>query len=109
MVALQEAEGLISSMTPGEKAQLLRWIARYFDGAFLGIETDPAVVGGEPCILRNRIPVWGLVQARKLGATEADLLNSFRGLRAEDLVNAWGYYRQYRDEIDQQIDENEAA
>jgi len=24
------------------------------------------------------------------------------------LVNAWGYYRLHRDEIDQQIDENEA-
>ena len=43
MIALQEAEGLISSMTPGEKAQLFRWIARDFDGAFPGIESDPAV------------------------------------------------------------------
>jgi len=105
---MQKAEGLISSMTPGEKAQLLRWIARDFDGTFPGIETDPAVAGGEPCILRTRIPVWVLVQARRLGATEADLLNSYPGLRAEDLVNAWGYYRLHRDEIDQQIDENEA-
>jgi len=106
---MQKAEGLISSMTPGEKAQLLRWIARDFDGAFPGIKTDPTVAGGEPCILRTRIPVWALVQARKLGATEADLLNSYPGLRAEDLVNAWGYYRLHRDEIDRQIDENEKA
>jgi uncharacterized protein (DUF433 family) len=106
---MQKAEGLVSSMTPGEKAQLLRWIARDFDGAFPGIETDPAVAGGEPCILRTRIPVWVLVQARKLGASEADLLNNYPGLRAEDLVNAWGYYRLHRDEIDQQMDENEAA
>jgi hypothetical protein len=41
MTTLQEVEGLISSMTPGEKAQLLRWIKRDFDGAFTGIETDP--------------------------------------------------------------------
>jgi len=109
MVALQEAEGLISSMTPGEKAQLLRWITRDFDGAFPGIETDPEVAGGEPCILRTRIPVWVLVRARQLGASEAELLNNYPGLRAEDLVNAWGYYRLHRDEIDQQIDENEAA
>ncbi len=40
-------------MTPGEKAQLLRWIARDFDGAFPGIESDPEVAGGEPCILLN--------------------------------------------------------
>ena len=106
---MQKAEGLISSMSPGEKAQLLRWIARDFDGAFPGIETDPAVAGGEPCILRTRIPVWVLVQARKLGASEADLLNNYKWLRSWDLVNAWGYYRLHRDEIDQQIDENEVA
>ena len=28
-------------------------------------------------------------------------------LGGEDLVNAWGYYRLHRDEIDQQIVENE--
>jgi len=86
MQTLQEAEGLISSMTAGEKAQLLRWIARDFDGAFPGIESDPEVAGGESCILRTRIPVWVLVQARKLGASEADLLTNYPTLRAEDLV-----------------------
>jgi len=107
MPTLQEAEGPISSMTAGEKAQLLRWIARDFDGAFPGVESDPEVAGGEPCILRTRIPVWLLVQARKLGASEAELLRNYPTLRAEDLVNAWGYYRLHRDEIDQQIVENE--
>ncbi len=70
MTTLREVEGLISSMTPGEKAQLLRWITRDFDGSFPGIEADPEVAGGAPCIVRTRIPVWVLVQARKLGASE---------------------------------------
>ena len=109
MATLQEAEGLISSMKASEKAQLLRWIARDFDGAFPGVESDPNVAGGEPCIVRTRIPVWVLVQARKLGASEAELLKNYPALRAEDLVNAWGYYRLHRDEIEQQIDENEEA
>ena len=109
MATLQEAEDLISSMKPSEKAQLLRWIARDFDGTFPGIEIDPNVAGGEPCILRTRIPVWVLVQAQKLGASESDLLKNYQSLRAEDLVNAWGYYRLHRDEIDQQIAENENA
>jgi uncharacterized protein (DUF433 family) len=30
-------------------------------------------------------------------------------LRAEDLVNAWAYYRLHREEIEQQIIENEGA
>jgi len=109
MATLQEAEGLISSMTASEKAQLLRWIARDFDGAFPGIESDPNVAGGEPCIVRTRIQVWVLVQARKLGASEAELLKNYPTLRAEDLVNTWGYYRLHRDEIEQQIAENEEA
>lgn len=59
--------------------------------------------------MRTRIPVWVLVQARRLGASEADLLRSYPGLRSEDLVNTWAYYRLHREEIEQQILENEAA
>jgi uncharacterized protein (DUF433 family) len=50
-----------------------------------------------------------LEQARRLGATEADLLRSYPNLKAEDLTNAWAYVRSHRSEIEQQIAENEAA
>jgi uncharacterized protein (DUF433 family) len=50
-----------------------------------------------------------LVQARLLGTSEAELLRAYPMLRAEDLANAWAYYRAYRDEIERQIRENEAA
>jgi uncharacterized protein (DUF433 family) len=49
------------------------------------------------------------VQARKLGATESDLLRNYPSLRAEDLANAWAYYRVHPNEIDRQIEENETA
>ena len=65
--------------------------------------------GGEPRIVRTRIPVWVLVQARRLGVSEADLLRSYPTLRAEDLANAWAFLRTHRDEIEQQIHENEEA
>lgn len=109
MDALQEAEQLLSEMTPGEKAQLLQWVARDLGDAFPGIDSIPNVNGGEPCIIRTRIPVWVLVQAKHLGTSEADLLRSYPSLRAEDLANAWAYYRAHREEIDQQIGENEEA
>jgi len=32
-----------------------------------GIESNPQVCGGEPCIVRTRIPVWVLAQTRKYG------------------------------------------
>jgi uncharacterized protein (DUF433 family) len=53
--------------------------------------------------------VWVLVQSRNLGMSEADILRSYPRLRAEDLANAWAYYRLHRDETDQQIADNEAA
>jgi len=37
------------------------------------------------------------------------LLESYPSLHAEDLANAWAYYRAHRDEIEQDIRENEAA
>lgn len=109
MTMLDEAQKLLAAMTPAEKAQLLQWTARDLGGAVPGIESNPDVCGGEPCIVRTRIPVWLLVQARRLGTTEATLLESYPTLRAEDLVNAWAYARSHRDEIEEQIRENEAA
>ncbi len=109
MSVLEEAEQLLSRMTPAEKAQLLQWVVRDLGDAFPGIDSTPGVAGGEPCIVRTRIPVWLLAQARRLGTSEANLLRAYPTLRAEDLATAWAYYRVHRDEIEQQIRENEAA
>jgi len=106
---IQEAEKLLSGMTPGEKAQLLQWVARDIGNAFPGIDTIPGVCGGVPCIVRTRIPLWVLVNARMLGTSEADLLQCYPTLRAEDLANAWAYSRSHKQEIELQIRENEAA
>ncbi len=109
MKALQEIEDLLAKTTRAEKAQVLQWIVRDLGDAFPGIESRPDVCGGEPCIVRTRIPVWVLVQARRLGVSEAELLRSYPTLRAEDLVNAWAYYRLHREEIEQQIANDENA
>ncbi len=109
MSASEDAEKLLGSMTRGEKARLLQLVARDLGETFPGIDRDPRVCGGEPCIVRTRIPVWVLEQARRLGVSEAELLRSYSTLRAEDLANAWAYVRAHRDEIDEQIRENEAA
>ena len=96
-------------MTPAEKAQVLQWVARDLGDAFPGIDSNPKVCGGEPCVVRTRIPVWLLVRARDLSASEADLLLSYPTLRAEDLANAWAYARAHRAETEQQIRDNEKA
>jgi uncharacterized protein (DUF433 family) len=109
MNALQQAEKLLGSMTAAEKAQLLQWVARDLGKAFPGVESRPGVCGGDPCIVRTRIPIWILEQARRLGTSESELLHAYPTLRAEDLANAWAYVRSHRQEIEDRIRENEVA
>lgn len=109
MSKLQEAEKLLTDMSRAEKAQLLQWVARDLGDVLPGIESIPGVCGGEPCIVRTRVPVWVLEQARRLGTSEAELLRCYPTLRAEDLTNAWAYVRSHREQVEQQIQENEVA
>lgn len=109
MSTMQELEPLIAALSPGEKAQVLGWIARDLNGAFVGIEKTSHVNGGEACIVRTRIPVWLLVTMRRHGLSEADILQNYPTLRAEDLANAWAYAQLHNDEIEQAILENESA
>ncbi len=109
MSVVERIRELLPQMSAAEKAQVLQWLAQDLGGAFPGIETTPDVAGGDPCIVRTRIPVWLLVQARKLGTSEANILRSYPALTAEDLTHAWAYYRAHREEIERQIAENEAA
>jgi uncharacterized protein (DUF433 family) len=108
MSRVDEAEKLLAEMSSAEKAQLLQRIVRDLGDGFPGIEATPDVCGGVPRIVRTRIPVWVLEQARRLGATEATLLQAYPTLRPEDLANAWAFARGHRDVIDAQIRENEA-
>ncbi|HEX2610024.1 MAG TPA: DUF433 domain-containing protein [Gemmatimonadales bacterium] len=109
MSPLEQVEHLLSTLSRAEKAQLLQWVVQDLGDAFPGVESNADVAGGESCIVRTRIPVWLLVQARRLGTSDADLLRSYPSLRAEDLANAWAYHRAHPDEIERQIQENESA
>jgi len=109
MSALEETQELLSKLTRAEKAQVLQWVVNDLGDSFPSIDSSPGICGGEPCIVRTRIPVWLLVQAKRCGTSEADLLKCYPTLRAEDLAEAWAYYRSHREEIDRQIRENEEA
>ena len=109
MSKLEDVEKVVAELSPAEKASLLQSVARELGDATPGIESTPGVCGGEACIVRTRIPVWALEQARRLGTSEAELLRAYPTLRAADLVNAWSYVNQHREEIDRQIQENEDA
>lgn len=108
MDTLSDIEKLLPTLSPGEKAQILKWIVQEFAGAFPGVDSRPDVCGGVPCIVRTRIPVWLLEQARRLGCSELELLSAYPSLRAEDLVNAWAYAGSHAEEVEAHIRENEA-
>jgi uncharacterized protein (DUF433 family) len=106
---LEQVERLLGNLSRAEKSQLVKWIISELSDWTPGIETQTDVCGGEPCIVRTRIPVWLLEQARRLGSTEAELLIAYPTLRAEDLANTWAYVRSHSEEIERQIHENEAS
>lgn len=108
MTALQEAEQVLSRLNASEKSLMLQWIVKNMGNSFPGIENRPDVCGGVPCVVRTRIPVWLLVKARLTGMKDADLLNCYPVLRAEDLTDSWAYYGAHKNEIEKQIQENEA-
>src|SRR2546426_12125537 len=70
MTNLSEFEQLLSKLSSGEKAQILKWVVQELGDDFPGIDSRPDVCGGEPCLVRTRIPVWLLEQARRLGSSE---------------------------------------
>ncbi|MBX6316571.1 MAG: DUF433 domain-containing protein [Isosphaeraceae bacterium] len=73
------------------------------------IQKTPGVCGGEACIRRTRHTVSGLVQWRRLGLSDAQILERHPDLTQADLEAAWSYERQHREEIDQAIREDEDA
>jgi uncharacterized protein (DUF433 family) len=108
-MTLADFEKMLPSLSRGEKAQLLKWVVQDLGDDFPGVDSRPGVSGGEPCIVRTRIPVWLLEQARRLGTTESALLNAYPSLRAEDLASAWAFVRSHLREIEEQIHQNEFA
>lgn len=77
MTVLQKVVGMLNELTPAEKAQLLQWVVSDLTNVFPGIEKTPGVCGGDACIAGTRIPVWSLVNSRKLGMADGQLLDAY--------------------------------
>ncbi len=108
-MTVAELEPQLANLSRPEKAQLAQRLLSDLSNTWSGIEKTPGVVGGEARIVRTRIPVWVLVNYKRLGWNEAQLLDNYPTLRAADLVNAWAYADAHWNEIDQAIIENENA
>ena len=73
------------------------------------ITKTPGVCGGRACIQDTRITVWGLVAHRRLGMSDAAILQGIPHLKAEDLLAAWEYAAVYPAEIEEDIRQNTEA
>ena len=67
------------------------------------ITRRPHSDGEEACIRDTNVNVWGLVERRRRGMSDADILADIQGLTPEDLQAAWEYQQAHRDEIDRAI------
>ena len=73
------------------------------------IQKTPDIQGGDPCIRNTRITVHGLVEWRKLGLTDEEIIESIGGLTQTDVDEAWRYYESNREEIDDILRQEEEA
>ena len=101
---LEQTEKAIAGLSEADRRRLFKKFALDSDQ---GIEKNEGVMGGVACIRQTRIPVWLLYRTRQLGLSESDLLKSYPGLTAEDLVNASNYAELNLEEIELQIAANE--
>jgi len=74
----------------------------------VSINKTPGVIGGSACIGLRRIAVWMLVDARREGFTDEELLERYEPpLTREELAAAWRYAEEHPEEIETDIRENE--
>jgi uncharacterized protein (DUF433 family) len=108
-MTLKELENQILALPPTEKAEIIQSLIQSISNGGKGITKTPGVCGGEACIAGTRIAVWLLVEARRLGISEAQLLQDYPHISAADLVNAWAYADAHPEEIEAVIRANEVA
>ena len=109
MTRTQEFEQRYSGMNIEDREAALLALYRVTVGAEPGIVSIPGVCGGDPCVVRTRIPVWLLESLRRQGATDQELIAAYPSLTLPDLLNAWVFVAAHRDEIDRQIAEEDAG
>jgi uncharacterized protein (DUF433 family) len=81
-------------------------LAQNLSSLWSGISKTIDIVNGDAYITSTRIPVWNLVEYRRLGASDLKILEAYPHT---DLQNAWAYAAAFPTEISAAIAANEAA
>ncbi len=105
-MTLKELESELMALSPLENFELMSMLTKKLNNSVKGINKTPNVCGGDACIGNTRIPVWSLVNDKKLGMSDGEILAAFPQFSAIDLVNAWAYYAANSEEIEEAIREN---
>src|SRR4051812_19075816 len=71
------------------------------------VRETAGVMGGDACIRETRIPIWLLVQYKRAGLSDGELLQSYPSLNASDLAVAWDYFAAHSAEIESQMRRHE--
>lgn len=108
-MTLKELKPQLLALSDNEKAQAVQLLSQGKIITIQGIEKTPGVCGGSACVAGTRITVWGLVESRRVGYSEADLLISYPTISATNLANAWAYAAAFPDEIEAEIEQNNAV
>jgi uncharacterized protein (DUF433 family) len=108
-MTLKELEPQLLALSESEKVQVVQLLSQGKANLSQGIEKTPGVCGGSACVVDTRITVWGLVESRRIGYSEADLLTSYPTLSATNIANAWAYAAAFPNEIEAVIEENNAV
>jgi uncharacterized protein (DUF433 family) len=74
------------------------------------IRKTPGVCGGRACVGNRRLPVWSLVNYRRLGASDDELLLQFDPpLSRMELEAAWSYANRHAEEIAADLRDNDES
>jgi uncharacterized protein (DUF433 family) len=101
MSTLAEIEAAADALPIEQKQELLLFLTSRLRSS--QIKKTPGVCGGAAGVGDTRIAVWTLVQLKKLGRSESQLLGDFPSLVQGDLDAVWHYYRENPAEIDEAI------
>lgn len=73
------------------------------------IEKKEGVCGGREVIKGHRVPVWQIAKAYNKGANLGELATQFETVSVLEIRKAIEYYKENKETIDQQIEENKVS
>ena len=112
MTKLQEALKLIEQLSPEDKLTIFAQLSTIIfqqDEAEGGIVKTEGICGGSARIANTRIPVSGIVESKRLGMTDEEILEAYPTLRLADIEQALLYYAKNRTEIEAELNEEELS